>query len=356
MPAGALRHAGRPWRDLASPLLGHFADIDTTFLNLECPVAVDGLSARPLNGIGQIVSAPPDVLDYLDAIHSRAVGIANNHIYDFGPTGVQRTQEALAARRFFPLGAARTLKTPPEIYVWHGPGNLRVGFWAAAKASRELAARTTSGVEPATVRRAAEALALLRRGGATFSIALLHAGTIRTNRPAPEDVTLLRELADSGFDLVAASHSHRIGGCERISRTDGAPAFCFHGLGSIVSGYTASEEEREGLIAIAGFDKERRLAEISVRPVFLGKRGFGEIPPPAEAHRILARFEELSSEIADGSYKAAFYRDVSRGLVRLYLRDAHAALNQSGVRGLARKAKRLRLSHVKRLVHRVFAT
>jgi hypothetical protein len=40
----------------------------------------------------------------------------------------------------------------------------------------------------------------------------------------------------------------------------------------------------------------------------------------------------------------------------LYLRDARAALRQSGLRGLARKAARVRLCHLKRLMHRVFAT
>ena len=63
----------------------------------------------------------------------------------------------------------------------------------------------------------------------------------------------------------------------------------------------------------------------------------------------MARFRSLSREIADGSSARLFYRDMSEGLVRLYLRDVRAALCQSGIRGLARKARRLRMRHVKRL-------
>ncbi|HKQ85880.1 MAG TPA: CapA family protein [Candidatus Acidoferrales bacterium] len=281
---------------------------------------------------------------------------ARRHFADFGAAGVQRTREALLAYQFVPLGTARALRDLPEIFVWQGPGNLRVGFWAAAKASRELATRTTAGVEPATTRRAAKALARMADNGVTFSVALLHAGSLRTNRPSPEDVTLLRALARCGFDLVAAAHSHRIAGFESVPQNGGKKSFCFYGLGSLVSGYIASEEEREGLVVIAGFDSAGNLAEIGVRPVFLPIGGFGEVPSAARADSIMDRFNMLSTEIRRGSYRSAFYRDVSVGLIDLYLRDAREALRESGVRGLVRKAARLRFCHVKRLVHRVFAT
>ena len=357
LPAGNLAiGAATSWRELAVPLLPHFADVDTTFVNLECALDVDDLQARPLNGIGQIVWANGEVIDYLAAIRCRGVSLANNHAYDFGPAGVQRTRKALLARQLVPLGAGRVVRDTPEIFVWQGPGDLRVGFWAAAKASRELATRTMAGVEPATNSRADEALALMKESGVTFSIALLHAGSLRTNRPAPEDVTLCRALATGGFDIVAAAHSHRIAGAERFTHNDGRQSFCFYGLGSVVSGYIASEAEREGLIVIAGFDSTGHLVEISVRPVFLLYSGLGEVPSLAKADSIVDRFSALSAEIGDGSYRSAFYRDVSANLINLYLRDARAALCHSGIRGLIRKAVRIRLCHVKRLMHRIFAT
>ncbi len=357
LPAGNLAIGGASsWRDLAAPLLPHFADVDTTFVNLECTLDVQDLRARPLDGIGQIVCAHSEVLDYLRAIRCHAVGLANNHAYDFGPAGVQRTREALLARQFVPVGAARTLRDAPDIFVWRGPKALRLGFWAAATASRELATRTHEGVEPATTRRADDAIALMKQNGVTFSVALLHTGSLRTNRPSPEDVNLLRNLAARGFNLVAAAHSHRIAGYESILQEGGKQSFCFYGLGSVVSGYIASEAEREGLIVIAGFDSDGNLAEIGVRPVFLPIGGFGEASAIDRADAILGCFRALSDEIRDGSYRSAFYRDVSTGLIDLYLRDVRQALREAGARGLLRKAARLRLRHVKRLTHRLFAT
>ncbi|HYK18541.1 MAG TPA: CapA family protein, partial [Bryobacteraceae bacterium] len=187
LPAGKLPTAnGDCWRELAKSVSPHFDDVDTTFLNLECALDVEGIAPRPLNGIGQIVSAQPDVLGYLEVIKCRAVAVANNHACDFGPVGVDRTRQVLSSRGFAPLGAGHKLSSPPEIYVWSGPGPVRVGFWSAARASRELSSRGTAGVEPATIGRATQALRLMKQQGVTFSVALLHAGTIRTNRPAPE--------------------------------------------------------------------------------------------------------------------------------------------------------------------------
>ena len=351
LPAGSLALPSGGWESAARGLAVYFEDIDSTFVNLESGLDVDGLSARPLEGLGQIVSGPAAALEYLAAIGCRVISLANNHSYDFGAAGVERTRRAAVARGIAALGAGNTLRCLPDTHLWQGPGNLRVGFWAAARASRDLATRNRGGVEPATLSRASQAAEALRSAGAIFSIALLHCGCIRTNRPDPSDEKLMDGIARLGFGIVAASHSHRIAGARRITDQTCTPSFCFYGLGSIASGYIASPVEREGLIAVAGFHKDGTLAHVEVRPVLLAESGFGEVPSPDAAEMILDRFRSLTDEIADGSAARLFYRDISRGLARLYLRDASAAFRSSGLRGLARKAVHLRMRHIRRAVH-----
>src|SRR5271163_4692876 len=92
LPAGKLTMAGdASWSGMERGLQGYFADVDTTFANLEATLDCESLAPRVLNGLGQVVSAPSASLAYLGAIHARAVGIANNHSYDFGDVGVRRT-------------------------------------------------------------------------------------------------------------------------------------------------------------------------------------------------------------------------------------------------------------------------
>jgi Bacterial capsule synthesis protein PGA_cap len=353
LPAGALSLPAGGWSEAARGAFSDFDEIDLSFVNLECPLDTTGLPARPLAGLGAIVSAPSASLDYLKCLRSLVVSVANNHSYDFGDAGIERTRVALARRGLVPIGAGRTLRGSPEVSVWQGPADVRVGFWAAARASRDLASRNSPGVEPATPARARRAASVLKSLGARFSIALLHCGCLRTNRPDPSDVALMDSIAASGFGIVAASHSHRISGSKVLS-TDGDPsAFCFYGLGSIVSGYVASPLEREGLAVIAGLHLDGTLAGIEVRPVWLSPSGFGETALPDVCRSILNRYVSLSTEIADGSSARHFYDDMAQGLVGLYARDARAAFRQSGLLGLARKVRRIRVRHLLRLLHGV---
>jgi len=351
LPAGALTRPTGGWREAAHALAPHFSDVDFAIVNLECALDAEGLTPRPLAGLGTIVSAPSAALDYLTEVRARAIGLANNHTYDFGSVGVEHTLRALTAQNLVPLGAGSTLCNALGTFVWHGPANIRVGFWAAATASRDLATRTREGVEPATLVRASQAHKALQAAGANFSIAILHSGCIRTNRPDPTDARLMDEIAKCGFAIVAASHSHRISGAKSFALRPSSPSLCFYGLGSIVSGYVASPLEREGLIIVAGFHADGRLARVEVRPVLIGENGFGEVPSWETGQEILHRFDRLSNEIADGSARRLFYQDLSRGIAQLYIRDLSAAFRASGLRGLIGKVGRLRMRHVRRVVH-----
>ena len=358
LPAGKLTFSTHcsphdRWREMAGGLAPHFEDAAISVVNLEAVLDSSGLAARPVYGLGDIVSAPSACLDYLESIHASILGIANNHIYDFGVEGIARTREAISARAMVALGVGRDLCGEPEVTAWQGPEGVRVGFWAAARATSEPATRRSARVEPATVARGLAAFNHMRGQGARCCVALLHAGCLRTDSPDPEDAELMDRLAEIGFDIVAASHSHRISGARILQCEDDRQAFCFYGLGSLVSGYVASPAEREGLIVVAALDSAGTLVQIEVRPVVLGESGFGEIPSPPMHHAILDRFSRISASISDGSYERAFYRDMSNGLLRLYVRDAGRAFRQFGVRGLARKAARVRMRHMKRLVHKV---
>ena len=357
LPAGAIAVPEfNGWRTAATALANHFHDVSLSFLNLECPLQTERLPPRKLCGLGQIVSAQPAVLDYLDEIHAHVVGISNNHAHDYGHAGVARTRQAIATRGMIPLGVGRTIRGAPEVFVAQIPGGIRVGFWAAARASHDLATLKSSGCEPATIARATQAFASMQSQRAHLCIALLHAGILRTNRPDPDDVSLLDAIAHCGFNIVAACHSHRTAGAKQIARRGrNAASFCFYGLGSIASGYIASPLEREGLIVVAALDLSGNLVRVEVRPVFLSESGFGGCPSPRVSRQILERFHSLSVELADGSAKHLFYRDVSHGLLRLYARDARAAFRESGVQGLVKKIRRVRVRHISRAAHSLLA-
>ncbi|HET7109144.1 MAG TPA: CapA family protein [Candidatus Acidoferrum sp.] len=355
LPSAGLRAtADCDWKCRAAKLAAYFENIDLAIANLECPIDVEGCAARPKIGLGENFSAPLESLEYLSALRVKLVGIANNHIYDYGPEGLRRTQEAIKCRGFTAIGSGRTLGESPEVFTVETPSAGRIGFWAAARNLPELATQRHAGVEPATAGRAGAAIAELLHRGTNLNIAFLHAGIEHTNRPDPDDVEFMDELIARGFDVVAASHSHRIGGYRAAIEKGGRPAFCFYGLGSLSSGIKYSELEQEGLILVIGLDESGEVAQVEVQPILLSPEGWGMIPEWADAKAILDRFMMLSLEIVEGSYGQRFYEDTGKDLVRRQLRNLRAAYERGGLSGLAQILSRIRMRHINRVLHKAF--
>jgi poly-gamma-glutamate capsule biosynthesis protein CapA/YwtB (metallophosphatase superfamily) len=348
LPAGRLQVPRGNWKGIAASLARHFSTADVSILNLECCVDVAGMQPRRKIGLGDSFSAASDVLDFPVALGVRIIGMANNHIYDYGEEGVSRTRRAILDRGLTPIGVSRTLTDFPDIAIAEIAGGHKLGIWAAARHLPELATRNKPGIEPATRKRGEEALSALKSRGASATIAFLHAGLERTNRPDPDDVELMDGLAKIGFDIVTACHSHRVAGYKKIEREGSPPAFCFYGLGSISSGVIYSHLEREGLTVLAGLDESGKLARISVKPVCLEEDGRARAPFLEDSYTTLSRFEGLSQELANGMYKQEFYSDVQEGLFQRQFRDIRAAIQNGGMRGLISKLGRARMRHLQR--------
>jgi capsule synthesis protein PGA_cap len=348
LPGAESEGSARAMADRVAPLV---EDVSWLVVNLECPIGVDGLKPAPKPGGGDAMSSAPAALGYLPPLRVAAAGLANNHMYDFGPEGVVRTRGALEAAGVPCLGAGRTTSDAPEVAILDGAS--RIGLWNAANATLWPAGERSEGVEPLTPERGREALRKMDELGATFRAALVHAGLEGTNRPDPADKDLLDELVGAGFDLVAACHSHRISGAQAIARDGRGTALALHGLGSLSSSVSYSELEREGLVVVAGLDGAGRLVEAEVRPVALADDGWGEVPSAAAAEAMATRFRAVSREIEDGSFRTAFYDDMSSGLVRRQLRDAVRAYRNAGARGLVAKLRRARLKHLRRLLFKL---
>lgn len=336
------------WGEMAEPLAGHFEDVDLSFVNFEGCLDADELLPRPIVDGETRVSAPSASLDYLTAIRTRVTGIANQHAYDFGTAGVEATRSAMLDRNIVPLGAGKTLRKAPQAWVWRGPGNIRVGFWAAARASSDAATKKKAGVEVAKIDRALYALECMRYHQARFCVAMLQGSRTGSHRPDPNEAELMDSLAEWGFDLVVSAHSGRVSGVRTFESHRGGRSHCFYGLGNLATAATESEAEREGLIVTAGLNVQGELARLALRPVTIGAQGFGEIAGERAGTSIMTRVAKLSEEIADGSYQRRFRHDVRQNLIEIRLPEGNAI-----ARGLAKGANLLRAEQVRQMVRRM---
>lgn len=351
LPAAGLSPAGdETWAGQAKPLAALFRDLEFGIVNLECPVGVGEIPPRVKASLGDSFAASTSSLDYLSALGVSVVGLANNHLYDYGAVGAERTLENVQ-RRFAACGFGRTLLEAPAVCIREAYRDVRVGIWAAGRNLPDAASRSAVGTEPATRERAAEALAQMEMRGVRCRLALLHAGAEGTNYPDPEDALFMAELAEMGFDVVAACHSHRISGYQTVRGKTGA-AHCFYGLGSLSSGVLYSPLEHEGILARISLDACGTVCQVEAQAIYLDERGWGTAPSRQESEMILSRFQAISASIEDGRYRQQFYRDVSRDMMGAQWRDVRIAFARAGLRGILNKLTRMRPAHVRRLYHK----
>jgi len=346
---------GETWSGQAKRVAPGFDDLEFSLVNLECPVGVEGLPPRVKASLGDSFAARTECLDYLDSLKASVVGIANNHLYDYGRAGAERTL-GRAGERLSVCGFGRTLEEPPSVCIREARGGVRVGIWAAARNLPDAATRNSKGIEPATRERAAKALAHMAAGNVQCRVALLHAGAEGTSYPDPDDAEFMEELAEAGFAVVAACHSHRISGYQTVRGRNGDPAHCFYGLGSLSSGVLYSPLEHEGMVAAISLDAGGAVSAVEARPIYLDERGWGSVPSTQESAAILDRFKKISASIADGGYRQTFYRDMSGDLVGTQWRDVRVAFHRAGLRGILQKLARMRPAHLRRLYYKGLAS
>ena len=349
--AGLAPGPGESWAEQADRIAPLFQDLRFSIVNLECPVDVGSLAPRIKASLGDTFSSPRESLDYLANLRANVVGLANNHLFDYGWKGAERTLN-LVQENFASSGFGCSLAEPPRTCVREIASGIRVGVWAAARSLSDCASASTAGVEPATHLRAEQALERMARREAHCRVAFLHAGSEGTNYPDPEDVDFMHDLAAMGFDVVAACHSHRISGYRTVPGKNGRPAHCFYGLGSLSSGVLYSPLEHEGILATIALDLGGEICQVQARPIYLDSRGWADVPSAEQKGIMLDRFHAVSASIEDGSYRHAFYRDVSEGLINTQWRDTRLAFQRAGLRGLLRKLSRMRPAHIRRLYHK----
>src|SRR5215467_5074126 len=96
--AGLLPAGGETWSGEADRLAALFRHLEFGVANLECPVGVGEILPRVKASLGGSFAAEASSLDYLHGLGVSVVGLANNHLYDYGGSGARRTLENVEKR------------------------------------------------------------------------------------------------------------------------------------------------------------------------------------------------------------------------------------------------------------------
>jgi poly-gamma-glutamate capsule biosynthesis protein CapA/YwtB (metallophosphatase superfamily) len=287
--------AGDPSYQLR-PMQDRLAAADLTVGNLESTLSDRG---APTQG-GDSFAADPRVRAGLRDAGFDAIGLANNHLGDFGDRALVESVELLREGGFATFGAGRDLRRAAAPAILERDG-VRVGFLGfnaigetpEAGPGRPGALSVsmpprTGPLDRAELRRVMAAVRRLARQVDTV-VVLPHWGTQYTSRPEPVQVDVARQLVAAGADVVVGGHPHWVQGASIV---DGA--LVVHSLGNFVFDMDFSTETMEGLVLeLVLWDGEVKQADFV--PYRIGADFAPRVVPHTSAAAMFARFREFGN-------------------------------------------------------------
>ncbi|HEX6878306.1 MAG TPA: CapA family protein [Nocardioidaceae bacterium] len=262
--AEAARGSGDPAPALR-PTARRLARADITVGNLESTLSRAG---PPTQG-GDSFGADPAVLDGLRGAGFDVLGLANNHLGDFGPRALVETVRRIRDGGLKTFGAGATAREAwaPAVVERHGVRFGFLGFNAIGETPAVGPGRpgaVTVGMPPRTGPLDQTALRRFERAARRLDrrvdvvVAIPHWGTQYTNRPEPVQRVVASRLVRAGVDVVVGGHPHWLQGVEIVRER-----LVAHSLGNFVFDMDFMRQTQEGAILEMTFwGEELRAAEL----------------------------------------------------------------------------------------------
>jgi poly-gamma-glutamate capsule biosynthesis protein CapA/YwtB (metallophosphatase superfamily) len=194
---------------------------DAVLANLESPITAHGEPWRTTWKTFHF-RADPAVVRMLACANLRFLSLANNHILDFGATGLVDTMKHLDAAGILHAGAGRNAAEAAAPAILELPG-LEVGIIAATDTQRSFRSGPATpgtnfleiGEPSAALDRMRGAIDLLRRRGSALVVLSLHWGPNMRLGPRARFRRFAQAAIDRGVDIVHGHSAHVFHAIER---------------------------------------------------------------------------------------------------------------------------------------------
>ena len=181
------------------------AEADFNIVNLECPLTK---AAIPMKKWGSSIKAAPECVNLLKRIPNLLVNLANNHIRDYGDSGLLETLRILEENQISYVGAGKDSNSLVKSVILNGK-DARAAVYACAEHEFSIAGEKNAGANPFALEDIIFELQHLSQEN-DFLIVLYHGGVEFYPYPTPQMRKNLQALVKAGADLVVCQHNHCI--------------------------------------------------------------------------------------------------------------------------------------------------
>jgi hypothetical protein len=267
-----------------------FKNADLVFGNLEF-VLTD--TPKPIKKSGPILHGASKYSAVLKKAGFNLLSLANNHIKDCGPEGVQSTMKACTKAGIATFGAASNLGDAKKPYIEEING-LKIGFIAFAEQEFNTATENEAGANYFDPFEDLDSIAEFKKQ-VDYLIVIYHGGIEYYEYPSPLLQKKCKRFIDKGADFVSCQHSHCIGTMEEY-----ADKKILYGQGNTLFGYRKGNDSwNQGLLVKIVIDTESRIADVLLMPIHATVKGI-DFMDVAQSTKLLSnlylRSKNLSNE------------------------------------------------------------
>lgn len=189
-------------------ILTYFREASYRVCNLEAPLT-SGI--KKLSKCGPNLKINPQCVKGLKKLGINFVTLANNHILDYGESGLEDTISTLQREGICFSGAGKNkneARIPFYIYL----GKKKIGVFCCAESEFSIATENTAGANGFDPLYSLDYISDAKKE-CDYLIVLHHGGKEFYRYPSPELIKICKRMVDKGANLVICQHSHCIG-CE----------------------------------------------------------------------------------------------------------------------------------------------
>ena len=302
---------------LGSDLLERWQDADFRIINLEAPITESQTSILKW---GPNLKAPTQAFRAIERLTPDLVGLANNHIMDFGACGLLDTVKKLSGAGIDSFGAGENLRKAHIPYIVKN-NETSVGVYACAEHEFSIADSERPGANPFDPLYSLDHIIELK-SKCDYVIVLYHGGKEYYRYPSPRLRQICKKMADKGADLVLCQHSHCIGSYEEYNGSH-----ILYGQGNFLFAKDYLDEFLEsGLLVQAKFSDKLKVDFI---PIVRHKNGI-RIANGPKGDEIMESFARRSEALLNEGFVEGEYEKFAKSKKLMYMRKISSGENFMG--------------------------
>ena len=224
--------------------------VDYSVANMEGTLAGDN-NGYEYGGYPRF-NAPDAIMDAAKAAGFDMMLTANNHSYDTGTVGFERTQEVIAQRGMDHIGTRPDAET--KNYLVRNIGGIQVGMtcYTYETGKNSSGNKTLNGIglsaeDSALVntfdyqnldvfyQNLDKEIGEMKAAGAEFIVMFIHWGSEYNTTPNERQTEMAQALCELGVDVIVGNHPHVIQPIQLLTAEDGRNTLCLYSTGNAVS-------------------------------------------------------------------------------------------------------------------------